>query len=111
MDLAAASMLVSCETLSEVELNTTYHLHLTIDLDCCQVCSKGQEEPFVGIDWDNARQSGALLDYVEEVRERMAALQSGDYDDALQVDAEIRAVARLLTRPWRITFTCILLLN
>ena len=78
MDLAAASMMMSCEILVEADLNTSDHLPLTVALDCSQVCGKEQERSIVGVDWEEARQSGALLDYEMEVREKMVAFQHMD---------------------------------
>ena len=91
MDLAAASMMESCETLSKVELNLSDHLPLSVTLGCDPSCSIEQKAQFDGVDWQNARARGALADYEKEVRERMGAFQHGDDDRS-----QIKAVAELL---------------
>ena len=67
MDLATASMTESCENLSEVELNLSDHLPLSVTLGCDPSCSKEQKAQFDGVDWQSARASGALADYEKEV--------------------------------------------
>lgn len=96
MDLAAMSMMKSCETLSEGALNLSDHLPLTVALDRNLCGSKEEEAQVVKIDWSGARECGVLWDYEREVMEKLVAFQHGDYDSVQQVDSEISAVMKLL---------------
>ena len=93
MDLDAVSLLRSCETLSEADLNTSNHLPLAVDMMCGSVGKLEEGDSIAKIDWDGARRSGDLLGYMAEVKERLAPFLNGSYIDVGEVDEEIRQVA------------------
>ena len=97
MDLDAVSLLRSCETLSEADLNTSDHLPFAVDIMCGSVGRLEEGDSIAKIDWDGARRSGNLLGYMAEVKERLAPFLNGSYIDVVQVDEEIKQVAWLLT--------------
>ena len=93
MDLDAVSLLRSCETLSEADLNISNHLPLAVDMMCGSVGKLEEGDSIAKIDWDGARRSGDLLGYMAEVKERLAPFLNGSYIDVGEVDEEIRQVA------------------
>ena len=52
MDLDAVSLLRSCETLSEADLNTSNHLPLAVDMMCGSVGKLEEGDSIAKIDWD-----------------------------------------------------------
>ena len=98
MDVEAASVMLSCSTHCMDDLNTLDHLPLTARLayvPCPQGdMQKGQVQP--RINWDKARRTGEIDDYVSEVQSRTAPFLNSTYDKAQQVDDEMRHVAWLL---------------
>ena len=55
---------------------------------------KGQVQP--RINWDKARRTGKVDDYISEVQSKMAPFLNSTYDEGQQVDDEMRHVAWLL---------------
>ena len=70
MDVEAASMMLSCSTYCMDDLNTSDHLPLTARLAYVPRpegdVQKGQVQP--KINWDKARRTGEIDDYISEVQ-------------------------------------------
>ena len=73
MDVAAASMLVSCCT-HYIDLNTSDHLPLTVSLlyDVCK-CTQSDSSTYKRIDWVEARKSGAREVFTAKVQASLAS--------------------------------------
>ena len=99
MDVEAISMVASCRTLPMEDLNTSDHLPLTVSLtyEACSLSSVNMCYGLPKIDWDQARKSGAIADYMMEVQARLAPLLNSLYSDGDQMSEEIEQVARLLS--------------
>ncbi len=98
MDVDAASMMVSCCTHRMDDLNTSDHLPLSVSLsyDVCQ-STQGRSPSRMKIDWVEARKSGALDVFTDEVQTRLRPLFTGVYDSAEMISSEIERVAGILT--------------
>lgn len=61
------------------------------------LCSEGGSfDSFTRIDWDLARKTDLLGAFTTEIRARLAPLLHNSYDEAHQIDREMRHVAWLL---------------
>ena len=97
VDVKAASMMTSCVTHSEEELNTSDHLPLSIDLECVlRFVADDDKKDGVKINWGRAERSGDIVQYVAEVENRLAPFLNGSYESAEQIDREVTHVAWLL---------------
>ena len=94
MDLEAVSMMISCETVAEDDLNLSDHLPLSVRMSCGEVPECGSSQESGRIDWVRAQGSFEIEDCVND---RLAPLLSNTYDEVEQLDREIRHVALLLT--------------
>ena len=93
MDIEAACMMVSCNTHHMNDLNTSDHLPLSavmVDAPCVQNSDHNRlQQP--RINWDQARKSGEIDDYISEVHNRLSPLLSNTYDNTQQIDGKIKA--------------------
>ena len=96
-DVEATCLMSDCCILPMDDLNTSDHLPLLVDM----MYAPCQEEHMEGavsqrIDWDQARRSEEMVDYVNTVKSHLALLLNTSHESVQDVDQELKYVARVL---------------
>lgn len=99
LDVCAASMMESCETLQEDVLNTSDHLPQTVILKCAGERNADVETEMNNkIDWEKAEFTGLLVDYQSEIHALVSPLVNNIHGDMISVSEELDYVTNLLIR-------------
>ena len=97
MNLRASASLASCLTHEMADLNTSDHLPITASM--LYKAHTGKDEGiFTGrrVDWDYARKTGKVTEYVQEVCVRLTPLLCNVYEGVGQLDHKISDVVKIL---------------
>ena len=90
-DVEATSLMSDCRILPMVNLSTSDHLPLLVDMmyaPCQAELMKGAVSQ--RIDWDQVRRSGEMVDYMNTVKSHLAPLLNTSHESVQDVDQELK---------------------
>ena len=94
MDVGAASLLDSCGTLDDDDLNTSDHLPQSVRLEFPCKPTEAPESARIIINWSNIESSGALTPYKSEVNAVVTPYLGRIHADIESLNEEVEIVAK-----------------
>ena len=87
---------MGCEVLDHHPLNLSYHLALTVNLDCKPHLLNPPEQAHPKLNWRKAILDGSIQEFQEYVSSNLSPLLNHSLETIAEIDEEIMAVTSIL---------------